>query len=133
MKLITSLDLMKRNQDVCLVGKPPNVCAPSVMLSCKTTAFQLFMGSESKLLWLTNRIYICLLKFIVFCWSFASITFPWKLDYFDIKRGFSILNTAHRPYSVKLWNPDSFFYNEWKSSFHFLPWYILSYSTELSW
>lgn len=108
-------------------------CTKGVMLSCAATVFQLFTGLKNKLLWLINRIYIRFLKFVIFCWRFIPITFPWKLDSFDIERGFSILNTVHRPYSVKLSNLDSFFYNEWKPLFYFLPWYILSCPTELSW
>ena len=86
MKLITSLYLMKRNQEVHFVGKPPNVSAPNVMLSCTTSAFHGFMGYENKLLWLIYRIYIRFLKFIIFRWPFVPITFPWKLD-FLIQKG----------------------------------------------
>ena len=132
MKLITSLYLMKRNQEVHFVGKPPNVSAPNVMLSCMTSAFHGFMGYENKLLWLIYRIYIRVLKFIIFL-AICSNHFSMKTRFFDTERGFSIVNTVRRPYSVKLWNPDSFFYHEWKSLFHFLPWYILSCSADLSW
>lgn len=86
MKLITSLYLMKRNQEVHFVGKPPNVSAPNVILSCTTSAFHGFMGYENKLVWLIYRIYIRFLKFIIFRWPFVPITFPWKLD-FLIQKG----------------------------------------------